>query len=160
MKISKQIQRNKMKKNIKLALGTYLLLSLSSLDAANELTGLGYLNNVTTIDSITTGISSDGSIVVGYDLSDNGVDGLRYEAFRWTEAEGMVGLGDLAGGSFLSNAYGVNSNGTVIVGMSDSTNGNEAFRWTQAGGMVGLGDLAGGAFLSSAYGIRDRKSVV
>ena len=42
------------------------------------------------------GVSADGSVVVGSGTSANG-----YEAFRWTQATGMVGLGDLSGGGFL-----------------------------------------------------------
>jgi probable HAF family extracellular repeat protein len=93
--------------------------------------------------------------VVGEGNSANGV-----EAFRWTEAGGMVGLGSLAGGAFYSIAYGVNSDGSVVVGQSNSANGWEAFRWTEAGGMVGLGDLAGGVFYSIAYGVNSDGSVV
>ncbi|PHQ88682.1 MAG: HAF repeat/PEP-CTERM domain-containing protein, partial [Sulfurimonas sp.] len=87
-----------MNKNIRLALGTYLLLSLSSLHAESEL----------------------------------------------------VGLGDLAGGSFFSRAFSVSSDGSVVVGESTSASGLEAFRWTQTGGIVGLGDLTGGSFFSRA----------
>ena len=83
------------------------------------------------------------------------------EAFRWTQAGGMVGLGDLTGGSFSSNAQGVNSDGSVVVGVGTSASGiAEAFRWTQAGGMVGLGDLTGGSFLSVARGVNSDGSVV
>ena len=39
------------------------------------------------------------------------------EAFRWTEGSGMVGLGDLAGGSFYSVANAVNADGSVVVGV-------------------------------------------
>jgi len=59
------------------------------------------------------------------------------EAFRWTQAGGMAGLGFLTGGTF-SQAQGVNADGTVVVGLGNATGtgGNsEAFRWTQAGGM-------------------------
>ncbi|WP_419769052.1 MAG: autotransporter domain-containing protein [Candidatus Marinarcus sp.] len=112
--------------------------------------GLGHLAG--SFFSIATGVNSDGSVVVGYS---NG-----FEAFRWTQAGGMVGLGDLAGGSFSSTAYGVNSDGSVVVGHSASTNGGEAFRWTQEGGMVGLGDLAGGSFFSLANGVNSDGSVV
>jgi uncharacterized membrane protein len=49
-----------------------------------------------------------------------------FEAFRWTQAGGMVGLGT----SSVANA--VNADGTVLVGYSV---GIGAFRWTQAGGM-------------------------
>ena len=49
------------------------------------------------------GISADGAVVVG--LSRSAASGSLYEAFRWTESEGMVGLGDLPGGAFHSTAY-------------------------------------------------------
>ncbi|MDP2821193.1 MAG: autotransporter domain-containing protein [Sulfuritalea sp.] len=106
------------------------------------------------VNSVASGVSGDGSVVVGYGESTNG-----REAFRWTQAGGMVALGDLAGGSFGSYAYGVNSNGSVVVGQGDSVNGLEAFRWTSAG-MVGLGDLPGGPFRSIAYGVNSDGSVV
>ena len=72
----------------------------------------------------------------------------------------MVGLGDLAGGGFISDASATNSDGSVVVGFSSSANGTEAFRWTQAGGMAGLGDLDGGAFSSFAYATSSDGSVV
>ena len=72
----------------------------------------------------------------------------------------FTGLGDLAGGSFSSQASGVSSDGSVVVGRGESASGTEAFRWTQAGGMVGLGDLPGGVFFSSARGVSSDGSVV
>ena len=72
----------------------------------------------------------------------------------------MVGLGDLAGGSFSSFANGVSADGLVVVGGSNSASGSEAFRWTSGGGMVGLGDLAGGIFNSNARGVSADGSVV
>jgi probable HAF family extracellular repeat protein len=66
----------------------------------------------------------------------------------------MVRLGDLAGGAFRSEAYGVSSLGNVIVGASSSSNSGassvEAFRLAAGGTMVGLGDFPGGTFLSEA----------
>lgn len=85
------------------------------------------------------GISADGSVVVGQGTSASGD-----EAFRWTQAGGMVGLGDLTGGSFRSSARAVSADGSVVVGQATSASGNEAFRWTQTEGMVDLGDLPGG----------------
>ncbi|MDH7570708.1 MAG: PEP-CTERM sorting domain-containing protein, partial [Armatimonadota bacterium] len=72
---------------------------------------------------------------------------------------GMVGLGDLPGGWFYSEAYGVSADGSVVVGVGVTDN-REAFRWTEATGMVGLGDLPGGAFYSEAYGVSADGSVV
>ncbi len=36
------------------------------------------------------------------------------EAFRWTQAGGMVGLGDLPGGTFGSKAFFVSADGSVV----------------------------------------------
>jgi probable HAF family extracellular repeat protein len=71
----------------------------------------------------------------------------------------MVGLGDISGGGFNSQAYGVSADGSVVVGQGASASGTEAFRWTSGGGMVGLGDLAGGAFDSLALAVSDDGSV-
>ena len=56
--------------------------------------GLGGLGG--SRDSHACGVSADGSTVVGYASSAIGP-----EAFRWTAAAGMVGLGDFPGISAL-----------------------------------------------------------
>jgi probable HAF family extracellular repeat protein len=89
------------------------------------------------------GVSADGAVVVGTSVSPSG-----REAFRWTAATGMVGLGDLPGGVFNSDALGVSADGRIVVGDSDSAlspggNFDEAMRWEAATGMVPLGDLGG-----------------
>jgi hypothetical protein len=61
------------------------------------------------------------------------------EAFRWTRAGGMQGLGDLPGGQYLSLAHGVSGDGTAVVGYSAADNAIFAFRWTAATGMQSLG---------------------
>ena len=101
------------------------------------------------------GISSEGNVVVGAGISASGG-----EAFRWTEANGIFGLGDLPGGYFYSEAYNASADGTMVVGRSVVDNAFEAFRWTSVGGMVGLGDLPDGLFSSSAYDISADGSVV
>lgn len=83
--------------------------------------------------------------------------------FRWTSDGGMVGLGDLPGGSFFSRAFAASADGSVVVGVSDSgplAEDDEAFRWTSTGGMVGLGDLLGGGFSSAALDTSADGSVV
>jgi probable HAF family extracellular repeat protein len=90
--------------------------------------------------SAASGVSADGSVVVGNSNSAAGT-----EAFRWTLGGGMVGLGDLPGGNFSSEATAVSADGTVVVGFSEVAGlGTEAFRWTSGGGMAGLGFLPGG----------------
>jgi probable HAF family extracellular repeat protein len=67
------------------------------------------------IASVAEGVSSDGTTVVGASASTFGPIG--DEAFLWTPATGMVGLGTLPGYSN-SRATSVSGNGTVVVGWS------------------------------------------
>ena len=53
----------------------------------------------------------------------------------------MVGLGDLPGGDFYSNALDVSADGSTIVGDKFSHLGREAVRWTSAGGIESLWDV-------------------
>ena len=73
---------------------------------------------------------------------------------------GMIGLGELPGGAFNSNAQGVSADGSVVVGNSFIVEATEAFRWTSGTGIVGLGDLPGGNFNSSGEAISGDGSVV
>lgn len=102
-------------------------------------------------------VSADGSVVVGFSFSD--LSG-QQEAFRWTLAEGMIGLGGLDPLFPESFADAVSADGSVIVGGSYGVSGWEAFRWTSTGGMVPLGDLPGGSFESEALGVSADGSVI
>ena len=120
--------------------------------------GLGYPPAGVFSSSWAHGVSADGSVVVGTGVTASGA-----EAFRWPTGGGMVGLGDLPGGDFVSVAYGVSADGSVVVGRSLSGLGPEdyeAFRWTSGGDMVGLGDLPGANFYSIADGVSADGSVV
>jgi probable HAF family extracellular repeat protein len=91
------------------------------------------------LSSSASGVSADGSVVVGSSTSASGK-----EAFRWTSEDGMVGLGFLSpvGDDYYSNASGVSADGMVVVGETrHSYFEDEAFRWTSDGGIVGLGYL-------------------
>lgn len=103
--------------------------------------------------SAATDVSSDGTVVVGWSM----VDGDK-QAYRWTAADGMVGLGDLPGGDFFSQAWAVSADGSVVVGNSDgdvtTPFGGQAFVWTEATGIQAIpGATPTGA--SSALGISD-----
>ena len=96
----------------------------------------GFPGGPVVLSSAAFDASVDGSVVVGG--ANTAVDDV---AFRWTQATGMVGLGDLPGGRTRSTAFGVSADGAVVVGEGYSADDRpEAFRWTQAG-MVGLGRL-------------------
>jgi probable HAF family extracellular repeat protein len=63
------------------------------------------------IESEASGVSADGSVVVGWAYNAAG----QYRAFRWTAARGMQDLGTLPGG-MESVAFGVSADGSVVVG--------------------------------------------
>jgi uncharacterized membrane protein len=69
----------------------------------------------------------------------------------------FTGLGDLPGGQFYSEAWGVSADGSAVVGGS-IINGNvlfggtfAAFRWTAATGMVDIYDVGGIGTVCKAY---------
>ncbi|HET6567667.1 MAG TPA: hypothetical protein VFG50_06865 [Rhodothermales bacterium] len=101
--------------------------------------GLGFLPGRTF--SVATGVSADGTVVVGNSSSPN----ITPEAFRWTESTGMVGLGTLDASRPWSAAVGVSDDGSVVAGRSEAIEGGsvrkEGFRWTEATGMQGIGHL-------------------
>ncbi len=86
-------------------------------------------------------VSADGSIVVGDSYSELSQAVGWTEAFVWTEAAGMIGLGDLPGGVYRSSASAISGDGSTVVGASSSDLGSQAFVWTDATGMVGIGFL-------------------
>jgi uncharacterized membrane protein len=111
--------------------------------------GLGDLQGGTpTAGSQALAVSADGTYVVG-----SGTSHLGTQAFLWTLEDGMVPLGELAGGEFGSIATGVSFSGTTVVGWSHSANGQEAFRWRLGFGMEGLGDFADGQYASKANAV-------
>lgn len=109
------------------------------------------------------GISKDGTTAVCF--ADKGPD-TRIHACRFTDSDGLVDLGtldpsnDATLGSF---AFGVNADGSVVVGVSDLPGGGSnqhAFRWTQSERMVDLGSAKGANGFSSAYATGADDSVV
>jgi len=69
--------------------------------------------------SRATGVSYDGSVVVGFGTATHGSSGI----FRWTASTGVVGVG------FGGLAWDISNDGTTIVG--ETTGGG--FRWTTSG---------------------------
>ena len=89
-------------------------------------------------------VSADGSVIVGSSNYDSGLA----EAFRWTAETGMVGLGDLPGGAFSSQALGVSADGSIVVGHGTTAAGREAFIWDATNGMRNLKEV-----LESDFGL-------
>ncbi len=91
------------------------------------------------------GVSADGTVIVGSSFS-NSNPAAGAEAYRYTSATGMVGLGFLLPGDNDSLASAASADGSVIVGQSRNNTTNspdQGYRWTAATGMVNLGDLPG-----------------
>ena len=112
--------------------------------SATGMVPLGWLSSMSPFGSYASSTSTDGSIVVGYSyIGYNPTVGLTSEAFRWTEASGMVGLGTLPGARN-SYAGAITPDGSIIVGSSGG-NITTPFIWTDATGMVSLADILTGA---------------
>jgi uncharacterized membrane protein len=66
-------------------------------------------------------ISADGLVIVGTRFLPPPPGSIhpQTEAFRWTEAEGLVGLGNIGGGRLATSALAVSADGSVIVGVDN-----------------------------------------
>jgi len=89
------------------------------------------------------GISADGNTIVSGHVGPDG----NTNPGMWQQATGWVDLGHPAEGCLMGgnwgDAWGVNSDGSIVVGLSWYCPGAEGFEWTKQGGMVGLGYPAG-----------------
>jgi len=98
--------------------------------------GLGQLTGAPIPDSRAAATNGDGSVIVGTASSPTG-----FQAFRWT-SDGMVGLGDFAGGVASSAGSGVSADGLTVVGTGFPSFSPQAFSWTTVGGvLVGLSPI-------------------
>ncbi|MBL9175785.1 MAG: hypothetical protein JNL10_19740, partial [Verrucomicrobiales bacterium] len=95
-----------------------------------------------TMANTLTGISGDGSTVVGLAFDPD----FNTAAFRYRNGA-MENLGRLPGPGLSAAANGVNHDGSVVTGTSTAGDNafNRAFRWT-SGGMQDLGVLPGGTY--------------
>lgn len=88
--------------------------------------------------TVANTVSADGRVVVGFAVSsDEGT-----EAFWWSQATGMIGLG-VPAGSIATEATAVSADGSVVAGFTQAPEGRRAFRWTNDTGMVLLAGLPG-----------------
>jgi uncharacterized membrane protein len=89
------------------------------------------------------GISADGRTIVAGRV---GADGNTSPAM-WQQATGWVDLGHPSEGCVMDgnwgDAWGVNADGSIVVGLSWYCPGAEGFKWTKEDGIVGLGHPPG-----------------
>ena len=110
-----------------------LLLALAAAAAPRAQTasfqGLGILPSDPTVvaSSIASGVSPDGSVVVG--LGSSGTE--PQQAFRWTTATGMTALNGFEAPARALRAEGVSPSG-LVVGLGDRTSNTfaQAFTWS------------------------------
>lgn len=101
--------------------------------------------------SIATGISADGSLIVGT-LWDSSAQSM----FQWTQQEGLVTI-NIPG--VYPQYVSLSADGSTIIGQGAGFDGF-AFRWTAEDGIRDLGDLPGGRMESGAYGVSADGSVI
>src|SRR5262249_35766576 len=123
-----------------------LMLAIATKQAFADFIPLGDLAGGE-FSSFALGVSADGHVVVG-----QGSSNLGFEAFRWSQPDGMHSLGAVP----ISAAAAASADGAVIVGRLLDF---QAFRWTQATGPIGLGSLPGGS-QSEALGVSADGAVV
>jgi uncharacterized membrane protein len=119
----------------------------------NGITDLGELTP-DAYPNIAHGISDDAMVIVGL---------CEPQAFRWTEASGMVGLGFLPGFSDFSIATCVCGDGSVIGGQADIgfVDGYAATYWTESTGWVRIPTIISSASIADAvHGITADASIM
>lgn len=94
-------------------------------------------------------VSADGGTIVGWSLTSNVILGPTFpsQATAWTSA-GAVNLGQLAGFTATSQAFGVSSDGAIIVGVAGKSQASldqAAFIWDATHGMRNLQQVLGSA---------------
>ncbi|MEO8276255.1 MAG: hypothetical protein ABI639_08550 [Thermoanaerobaculia bacterium] len=82
-------------------------------------------------DSYATGVSADGSVIVGVALNPG------VTAFRWTASTGMIDLGNPPGG-YLSEAFAITPDGRTVVGNAGVDGSFVPMIWDEAHGMRNL----------------------
>jgi probable HAF family extracellular repeat protein len=122
-------------------IGGYSGAFLWTTDGGGTVTPLGTLRTDNSGNSKALGISDNGLFIVGEAENNDNVN----HAFRWTTEGGMQDLGGLQTG-YSSSAKAISSDGSVVVGLANTSDNYRAFRWTQGGTMESLGTLEGGHF--------------
>jgi len=87
-----------------------------------------------TFESLALGVSADGSVVVG-----SGTSAAGKQAFRWSESDGMVALGNPGKVFGQTWAIAASADGSVIVGYGEADapdwDHHKAFIWTKSSGL-------------------------
>ncbi|MCA9312141.1 MAG: hypothetical protein KDA21_13090, partial [Phycisphaerales bacterium] len=102
--------------------------------------GLNDLGSTTTRSSRANAVDESGTVVAGWQDSDNG----SRQAAVWHNGVQTIIQGP--GSTFLSEATAVSGDGNWVVGIGATGSGNQAWRWSESTGMEALGGILGGGF--------------
>ena len=107
--------------------------------SSSGMVGLGDLSGGS-FHSVATATNNDGAVIAGFSEWNSMEGRPLFEAFRWTEDTGMVGLGKISSNDEDSFAVSMNGSGTVIVGASGALRTNQLtpFRWSDTNGMQSI----------------------
>lgn len=92
--------------------------------------------NSDSVFSVATGLTADGSKVVG--LSH---DGTRTRSFVWTAKTGIQVIPEPDDGWSVTAASKISAFGDVVIGVGTRHGVRQGYRWTEEAGMVALGEL-------------------
>ena len=128
-----------------------------------EMISLGRLAG-SELPAIATSASSDGSVVVGFSESWNGIPlQSTRKVVLWTPEQGWIDLGTpLESGEYWdwNSEPRISANGSVVLAMSSGSLGNKLWRWT-AEGWSNLGQAPNeSAWISGSQRISDNGSVI
>lgn len=110
------------------------------------------------VEGVANAVSDSGDVIAGYSISASGL-----EAFRWSSAGGLQGLGGLPSNSYTlhSEAMAVSPSGDLIVGFSRGDLGfYEASRWANVTDIQSLGRIPPSQYDTTARGICEDGSIV
>ena len=99
-------------------------------------TGMVSLGRFNGLNSTATTVSRTGNVIAGYGAA----IGKTYpvSGWVWTSSTGMQPLGDLPGGPNHSYPRDTSADGSIIIGQSSSSLGDEAFIWDASHGLRNL----------------------
>ena len=110
------------------------------------------------VEGIAQAISDSGSVIAGYSISGDGL-----EAFRWSQPDGLQGLGDLPTNPFslISEAMALSASGQYIAGYARGKSGYyEAALWDEHQDISSMGRQSPDLYGTFANGVSNDGSVV
>jgi probable HAF family extracellular repeat protein len=119
-----------MPRRVPLSFCFVLIAAVSPAVGQPRLIEIGGVHPTALVQSNPGAASADGTVVGGVAQTFNG-----NEAFRWTEATGLIILGDLPGGPVDAGVSSMSADGSILVGRGVTATGPAPYIWTEATGL-------------------------